>query len=154
MASSTVLENLPTFYGNTRSQLRKRTLLFRYLVIINIILGFWYLQWRVAHSLNFGTLWLSLALLMAEIYCYVGGVFFMAGLWRPIERQVRSLDRLMPELPLEQWPTVDAFITCYNEPTALVEKNCSSGFSPGLCRPQTAGLYPGRWRLCRDANDG
>ncbi|MFE4107246.1 glycosyltransferase [Almyronema epifaneia] len=122
MVASTVLENMSAFYGNTRSQLKKRTLLFRYLAIINIIVGFWYLQWRVAHSLNSNVLWFSVPLLLAEIYSYLGGVMFMIGLWRPLQRQVRSLDRLIPEMPPQQWPTVDVFITCYNEPPDLVEQ--------------------------------
>ncbi|MEM9980830.1 MAG: glycosyltransferase, partial [Cyanobacteria bacterium P01_D01_bin.2] len=66
--------------------------------------------------------WISLPLLMAEIYGYVGGLLFIVGLWRPLVRQVRSLSQLMPAMPRPHWPTVDVFITCYNEPADLVEK--------------------------------
>ena len=51
----------------------------------------------------------------------IGGVLFIVGLWRPLVRQVRSLCHLMPNLPRTEWPTVDIFITCYNEPAGMVE---------------------------------
>ena len=112
----------PTFGGNQVVHLKERTLLFRYLVIINLIFGAWYLHWRLFHSLNFQALWLSIPLLLAEIYSYLGGAMFFVGLWRPIIRQVKSLKQLTPPLPVEHWPSVDIFITCYNEPIEMVEK--------------------------------
>jgi cellulose synthase (UDP-forming) len=117
----TVLETLPAFLGNTRSQLRQRTLLFRYLAIINVIIGGWYLSWRYTHSINPDALILSVLLVLAETYTYVGGIMFVSGLWRPVERQVRSLKHLTPPLPEPQWPAVDVFIACYNEPVEMVE---------------------------------
>jgi len=91
MASpTTILENAPSFVSNMRSRLKKRTLLFRYLAEINLILGAWYLVWRITGSVNFDALWLSIPLLIAEIYSFVGGAMFTIGLWRPLEREVRS----------------------------------------------------------------
>ncbi|MBW4522356.1 MAG: glycosyltransferase [Scytolyngbya sp. HA4215-MV1] len=119
---ATILENSPSFIGNLRSRLKKRTLLFRYLAEINLILGAWYLQWRIGHSINFNALWLAIPLLAAEIYSYLGGVMFTIGLWRPLERQVRSFDQLSPPIHRENWALVDVFITCYNEPVDLVEQ--------------------------------
>ena len=118
--TATTLEGSPTFFGNTRSQLKKRTLLFRYLAIINLILGGWYLIWRTTESVNWQAWWIALPLLFAEIYSYVGGALFIVGLWRPLVRQVRSLSQIKPVLPRQQWPTVDVFITCYNEPAEMV----------------------------------
>jgi cellulose synthase (UDP-forming) len=109
------------FEGNSQSQLSKRTLLFRYLAEINLIFGAWYLQWRIGHSINFGALWLSIPLLLAEIYSYVGGAMFTIGLWRPLERRIKSLPYLNPPLPQSEWPTVDVFVTCYSEPPEMVE---------------------------------
>ncbi|MCA1992852.1 MAG: ATP-binding protein [Coleofasciculus sp. S288] len=117
-----VVENSPSFYGNIRSRLKDRTLLFRYLAEINLIFGAWYLYWRINHSINFDALWLAIPLLLAEIYSYLGGVMFFIGLWRPIVRQVRALDRMAPLLPRSEWPTVDIFVTCYNEPVEIVEQ--------------------------------
>jgi cellulose synthase (UDP-forming) len=109
------------FQGNSESRLSKRTLAFRYLAEINLLFGAWYLQWRVFHSLNWSALWLAIPLLLAEIYCYIGGAIFTIGLWRPIVRKIRSLHHLNPPLPMAEWPTVDIFITCYSESAELVE---------------------------------
>jgi cellulose synthase (UDP-forming) len=119
---NTILENSPQFFSNMRSRLKRRTLLFRYLAEINIILGAWYIYWRITNSINYNALWLAIPLLLAEIYSFVGGAMFTIGLWRPLERQVRSLDRMRPPFPETDYPTVDVFITCYNEPTELVEE--------------------------------
>jgi len=126
---SSIVENSPTFSGNIRSRLKERTLLFRYLAEINLILGAWYLQWRIFHSVNWSAWWFSLPLLLAEIYSYVGGVMFVIGLWRPLVRQVKSLDQLMPALPPEKWPTVDVFVTCYNEPPEIVEETMKAALA-------------------------
>ena len=106
--------------NNVQIRLRDRTLLFRYLVIINLIVGAWYLHWRITQSVNTQILWFSVPLLLAEIYMFLGGVLFLIGLWRPIERQVRSLSQLRPRLPEADYPTVDVFITCYSEPADIV----------------------------------
>src|SRR5919202_350570 len=120
--SISVVENSPTFSGNIRSRLKDRTLLFRYLAEINLIFGAWYLHWRITHSINFDALWLSIPLLVAEIYSYFGGLMFLTGLWRPIVRQIKSLHQMSPPSPRSEWPTVDVFITCYNEPVEIVEE--------------------------------
>ena len=117
-----IVENSPSFTVNIRSHLKERTLLFRYLVIINLIFGGWYLQWRITNSLNYQALWLSVPLLLAEIYAYIGGVMFFIGLWRPIVRQVKSLYQMTPLFLRSDWPNIDVFITCYNEPVEMVEK--------------------------------
>ncbi|MDZ8263187.1 glycosyltransferase family 2 protein [Nostoc sp. ChiQUE01b] len=121
--------SLTNFSGNSRSILKKRTLLFRYLAEINLIFGIWYLQWRVTHSINFDALWISIPLLIAEIYSYFGGVMFVIGLWRPLIRQIKSLDQMTPPLPKADWPTVDVFVTCYNEPTEIVEETAKAALA-------------------------
>lgn len=110
------------FRGNTRSFLKKNTLLFRYFAEINLVLGAWYLQWRLMHTMNYQALWLAIPLAIAEIYSYFGGVMFTIGLWRPLNRQVRSLDQLMPSMPEIDYPTIDVFVTCYNEPIEIIEQ--------------------------------
>lgn len=80
------------------------------------------MQWRITHSINFDALWISIPLLIAEIYSYFGGAMFVIGLWRPLVRQIKSLDQMTPPLPRSEWPTVDVFVTCYNEPPEIVEE--------------------------------
>lgn len=129
MTLASLAENPSTFSGNSRSQLKKRTLLFRYLAEINLIFGAWYLQWRITHSINFDALWIAIPLLIAEIYSYFGGVMFVIGLWRPLVRQIKSLDQLTPSLPRKDWPTVDVFVTCYSEPPEMVEETARAALA-------------------------
>ena len=129
MTSISIAKNPANFTGNTRSHLKKRTLLFRYLAEINLIFGAWYLFWRIGYSINFGALWLSIPLLIAEIYSYFGGVMFVVGLWRPLERHIKSLDQLTPPMPRSEWATVDVFITCYNEPPEMVEQTARAALA-------------------------
>jgi cellulose synthase (UDP-forming) len=118
---TSILLNSPTsFFGNTQSRLRKHTLLFRYVAEVNILLGIWYLQWRMFHSLNWHALWLAIPLFLVEIYSYFGGLLFVIGLWRPLERHTQSLDVMTPSMPIAEYPTTDVFITCYNEPIEII----------------------------------
>jgi cellulose synthase (UDP-forming) len=126
---ATLREREPNFKGNSQSRLSNRALWFRYLAEINLIFGGWYLYWRVFHSLDFQALWLSIPLLCAEIYSYIGGAMFTIGLWRPLERQTKSLPYLNPPLPVIEWPTVDVFITCYNEPPEMVEETARAALA-------------------------
>ncbi len=123
------IEPTQNFKGNSQSRLNKRTLWFRYLAEINLIFGAWYLYWRIFHSLDFQALWLAIPLLIAEIYSYLGGAMFTIGLWRPLERQTKSLSYLNPPLSMTEWPTVDIFITCYNEPPEMVEETARAALS-------------------------
>ena len=119
----------PKLIGNIQTRFQDRTLLFRYLTIINLIFGAWYLQWRITHSLNFNALWISIPLLLAEIYSYLGGVMFLIGLWQPVVRKIRSFNCLLPKFPLAGYPTIDIFITCYNEPPEMVEKTTQAALN-------------------------
>lgn len=108
-------------FSNITLHLRDRTLLFRYLALINLIVGGWYLYWRWTASLNTDALWFAIPLAAAETYMYIGGALFLISLWRPIIREVHDLDQLTPTLAEKDYPSVDVFITCYNEPSSMVE---------------------------------
>lgn len=54
---------------------------------------------------------------------------FTVGLWRPLERRIKSIDQLTPIFPKENYPNVDVFITCYNEPSELVEKTAKAALA-------------------------
>ncbi|MEN8446450.1 MAG: cellulose synthase, partial [Cyanobacteria bacterium J06555_13] len=104
-------------------------MLFRYLAIINLTLGTWYIIWRTTQSVNWHAWWIALPLLGAEIYGFLGGLMFIIGLWRPLVRQVRSLAHLVPALPRKEWPTVDVFIACYNEPVEMVQETARAALA-------------------------
>jgi len=129
MTSVSISDDSSNFSGNSRSSLKKTTLLFRYLAEINLIFGIWYLQWRITHSINFDALWISIPLLVAEIYSFCGGVMFVIGLWRPLVRQIKSLDQMTPPILKSDWPTVDVFVTCYNEPPEIVEETAKAALA-------------------------
>ncbi|NOK70976.1 MAG: glycosyltransferase [Chloroflexi bacterium AL-N10] len=121
--------NDPKFSSNIITYLKPRTVFFRYLVVVNLILGAWYLYWRINYSINWAVFWLSIPLLLAEIYSYLGGVMFLVGMWRPIIRKVKSFIQMSPPFPQEEWPVVDVFITCYNEPVEIVEKTAQAALN-------------------------
>jgi cellulose synthase (UDP-forming) len=123
------IEKVDNFSGNMQIHVKERILLFRCLVVINLIFGAWYLVWRIDHSINYQALWISVPLLVAEIYAYLGGVLFFTGLWKPIVRQVRSLKFMTPSISEKDLPSVDVFITCYNEPVELVEKTARAALN-------------------------
>jgi cellulose synthase (UDP-forming) len=127
--NASTIDRTQNFSGNSQSRLSKRTLWFRYLAEINLILGAWYLYWRIFHSLDLQALWLSIPLLIAEIYSYLGGAMFTIGLWRPLERKIKSLPYLSPPLSIAEWPTVDIFITCYSEPPEMVEQTARAALA-------------------------
>ncbi|BAZ09337.1 cellulose synthase [Calothrix sp. NIES-4071] len=119
-------EKSSIFFGSYKTRLKSKTLAFRFIAEINIILGAWYIHWRITNSLNFDALWLAIPLLIAEIYSYFGGVLFIIGMWRPLKRKVKSLDKMLPPLARKEWGTVDVFITCYNEPPEIIEKTAAA----------------------------
>jgi cellulose synthase (UDP-forming) len=54
---------------------------------------------------------------------------FLIGLWRPIGQQLKSLNQMIPVLSPSEWPTVDVFITCYNEPVEIVEQTIKAALA-------------------------
>ncbi len=51
---------------------------------------------------------------------------FLIGLWQPVVRKIRSFNSLLPKFPLKEYPTIDIFITCYNEPAEMVEETAKA----------------------------
>ncbi|MEM9216326.1 MAG: glycosyltransferase [Cyanobacteria bacterium P01_F01_bin.150] len=129
METSLTLNNTASFSSHIFTTLKQRILIFRCLVVINLICGALYLQWRLFHSLNFDALWLSIPLLLAEIYSYLGGAMFLIGLWSPLVRRTTPLNRLVPTLPLTDYPAVDVFITCYSEPVEMVRETAKAALA-------------------------
>lgn len=51
-------------------------------LIIAIVTGAWYIQWRWTSSINFDALWIALPLIIAETGAYIGLVLFVFTIWR------------------------------------------------------------------------
>lgn len=93
----------------------------RIVVIVNVLLGLYYMGWRYTASINW-TFWpISLALLAAETYSFIDGLMFGTTMWRFRERPAPERKR--------GGETVDVFITCYNEPVDLVRETVQSAMA-------------------------
>jgi Glycosyltransferases, probably involved in cell wall biogenesis len=98
--------------AQTSQRFVSRRILFRFLAVITGILALIYIYWRCTASVNTKALWFSIPLLAAELYGIVDLVFFSMMIWKPVKR--------VPPLP-EGEPTVDVFITTYNEGREILE---------------------------------
>lgn len=85
---------------------------FRALAFLTVAWGAYYLFWRYTNTLNFGSLWLALALVLAETYSYLDTLFFTLMMWKPARRTAPP--------PPEDAASADVFIVTYNEPVELL----------------------------------
>ncbi|HEY8293212.1 MAG TPA: hypothetical protein VIG44_12020, partial [Thermomicrobiales bacterium] len=53
---------------------RKRLLLLRVVVVVNLLLGFNYLIWRYLFSINIHALWFAIPMVVAETYSIFGNL--------------------------------------------------------------------------------
>lgn len=81
-------------------------ILFRFLSVLTGGLGLVYIWWRYTASINTQALWFAIPLVIAETYGIVDLLLFGMLVWKPVRR--------IPPVP-EGKPTVDVFITTYNE---------------------------------------
>lgn len=88
--------------------------LLRVLVAANLLFGFLYLSWRYTATINWAAWPIALGLVIAETYSYIDAWLFGLTLWR-----LKQRGEPPPPLPNA---TVDVFITCYNEPVAIVRE--------------------------------
>jgi cellulose synthase (UDP-forming) len=109
MIASTIGWLLPT-HPEARRHVRRDVI--RVLVATDVVLGFYYLTWRYAYSINWSVLPFAVALIVAETYSFIDSFLFGLTMWRLKERTAPP-----PALP---GATVDVFVTCYNEPVELV----------------------------------
>lgn len=86
----------------------------RVLIVVNVLLGLYYISWRYTDSVNWAAWFIAVPLLIAETYSFIDSCLF--GL-----TMVRMKRRRAAPPPLEG-TTVDVLITCYNEPVELVRQ--------------------------------
>lgn len=95
------------------------------ILIMAIVTGAWYIQWRWTSSINFDALWIALPLIIAETGAYIGLVLFVFTIWRVDDVEQRSPpfcitqcssgERRDPALV-----SVDVFFPTYDEDIDLV----------------------------------
>jgi cellulose synthase (UDP-forming) len=88
------------------------------IIALSLVLAIRYLAWRGLYTLNiqeplgFG---LSLALFLAELYGFGGTLFFYL-------QTFNSTQRMMPPLDLGYCPSVDVFVTIFDEPVEVLRR--------------------------------
>ena len=97
------------------------TFLTLFMIWLAIIISSRYLYWRLTESVGFESVFsldvaLGIGMLLAELYAFVILILgYFQTAW-PLSRKPVSL----PD-DVSQWPTVDVFITTYNEPLKVVK---------------------------------
>lgn len=102
-----------------------RNMLFQFLAIISLAVGFLYIWWRWKYSLNMNCLWFAVPLIVAETLSFISTIFLYINYWSPkdlpIETPVHYLSEIedlkgRPDRPI----TIDIHIASYNEDVELV----------------------------------
>lgn len=89
-----------------------------WLIAISLGLSVRYLVWRGLYTLNTEeplSLGLSLALFLAELYGFGGSLFFYLQIARPNQRTIPPVDS-------SRCPSVDVFVTIFNEPVEVLRR--------------------------------
>lgn len=117
--------------------------LFRPLAVITQILHASYLIWRALRTFlpSFGFIY-SAVFWLAEVFSFSLGNIFMLSLWNRIERPERKLYEM---IQVENFPHVDVYITCYNEPVEVIEASTIAAMNLE---------YPGEKLYVRVLDDG
>jgi cellulose synthase (UDP-forming) len=103
-----------TIFGDQEQRRRMRLGLVRILVVVNVLLGIYYITWRYAESINWAYWPFALMLIAAETYSFIETCLFGLTMWGLKERGEPP--------PKRGDETVDVFITVYNEPVDLVRQ--------------------------------
>eukprot|EP00271_Cylindrocystis_brebissonii_P008042 TRINITY_DN22077_c0_g1_i1.p1 TRINITY_DN22077_c0_g1~~TRINITY_DN22077_c0_g1_i1.p1 ORF type:complete len:1726 (+),score=392.82 TRINITY_DN22077_c0_g1_i1:475-5652(+) len=103
-------------YGAT---LKKGTHTWRVLAVISQLAGCLYFLWRANRSINREHLLFSLAFYLCELATFAPSFLFCMEVWAPVEREPRSLQAMC--LTPAEFPAVDVYVVCYNEPVAIIE---------------------------------
>jgi len=94
-------------------------------LIIAIVTGAWYIQWRWTSSINFDALWVALPLIIAETGAYIGLVLFAFTIWRVDDIERKPAPRCITECNSGENRnpspvSVDVFFPTYDEEVDLV----------------------------------
>jgi cellulose synthase (UDP-forming) len=110
---------------------KRRLLLLRVAIIINLALGANYLIWRYLFSINVHALWFAVPMIVAETYSILGNVLFCITLWKPTQRHAVPLSAFILAFRRlhGRLPAVGVFITVYNEPVELVRTTAEAAMA-------------------------
>ena len=94
-------------------------------LIVAIVTGAWYLQWRWSSSLNFDALWFALPLVLAETGAYIGLVLFVFNVWHVKDIAQQSPPSCITECvregeSLPKPISVDIYFPTFDEDESLV----------------------------------
>ncbi len=94
-------------------------------LIVAIVTGAWYIQWRWTSSINFDALWIAIPLLLAETGAYIGLVLFVFTIWRVDDFEQKNAPSCITECDSgeNRSPSpvsVDVFFPTYDEEVELV----------------------------------
>jgi cellulose synthase (UDP-forming) len=104
-----------------------RQLLIRVLIAITLLTGTVYVTWRWLFSVNWGTWWIAVPLVLAETYALVDAYLFGLTMWRVKKRGEPP--------PADPDATVDVFITTYDEPAEMVARTARAALA--ITHPHT-----------------
>src|SRR5436305_2027931 len=74
---------------------RKRLLLLRVVILVNLALAFNYMIWRYLFSINVHALWFGIPTVVAETYSVIGNVLFSITMWKPTQRHAPPIAKFI-----------------------------------------------------------
>ncbi len=94
-------------------------------LIIAVVTGAWYIQWRWTSSINLDALWIAIPLILAETGAYIGLVLFVFSIWRVKDFEQQSAPSCISQCHSGENRTpgplsVDVFFPTFDEDIDLV----------------------------------
>ena len=101
-------------------------------LLIAVVTGAWYLQWRWTSSLNFDALWFSIPLVLAETCAYIGLLLYVFNIWHVADTGKKPAPACISECHaksdkpgadkslVKRLISVDVFFPTYDEDESLV----------------------------------
>lgn len=103
-----------------------RELVWQFLAVIMLMVGFWYIVWCWTSAINYDALWFSIPLFTAETLAFIGLALFTLNLWKvrdvPPQAPPASLNDCLehPQPSTDRPLRVDVFFPSYDEDPELV----------------------------------
>jgi len=105
-------------------------LLFQFVAVITIMLGFWYLHYRWSASLNMEALWFAIPLAFAESMMFIGTILVMINFWKisdtPKGKPPLMMDDVVQKSHQHHYAKqnikIDIYIPVFNEDPILVRE--------------------------------